>query len=54
MNERTAEDILLDIGGCDKIAGIEILEALKHYNHERWLLWQYVQHVVSTIGRYYA
>jgi uncharacterized protein YuzE len=54
MNERTAEDILLDIGECDKIAGIEILEALEHYNYERLLPLQYVQHEVSTVGRHYA
>lgn len=32
MNKRVTEDVVLDIGGEDRIIGIEILDASKHVN----------------------
>jgi uncharacterized protein YuzE len=52
-NGRTAEDILSDTGECDKIAGIEILEAWEHFIHERLLPLQ-GEGEVSTVGRHHA
>ena len=37
MNTRLSEDIVLDIGGDDKIVGIEIIDASKHLNLETLL-----------------
>ena len=37
MNKRVTEDIVLDIGGEDRIVGIEILDASKHVNLETLL-----------------
>ncbi|MBM2826957.1 MAG: hypothetical protein HW403_1021 [Dehalococcoidia bacterium] len=37
INQRVAEDFVLDIGEGDKIVGIEILDASKHLNLERLL-----------------
>lgn len=34
-NRRVSEDIVLDIGEDDKIAGIEILDASKHISLEK-------------------
>lgn len=33
-NKRLSEDIVLDLGGDDRIVGIEILDASKHLNLE--------------------
>ena len=37
VNKRVTEDIVLDIGGEDRIVGIEILDASKHVNLEALL-----------------
>src|SRR3990172_11512386 len=37
INRRVSEDIVLDIGGNNKIIGIEILDASKHLSLERIL-----------------
>ena len=37
VNKRVTEDIVLDIGGEDRIVGIEILDASKHVNLETLL-----------------
>ncbi len=41
MNKRLSEDIVLDIGEDDRIAGIEILDASKRLNLERLLPVEY-------------
>lgn len=37
INRRVSEDIVLDIGGGNKIVGIEILDASQHLSLERLL-----------------
>jgi len=37
INRRVSDDIVLDVGGNDKVIGIEILDASKHVNLERLL-----------------
>ena len=41
VNRRVSEDIVLDIGEDDKIAGIEILDTTRHVALERLLPIQY-------------
>ena len=41
INQRLAEDIVLDIGEGEKIVGIEILDASSHLSLERLLPVQY-------------
>ena len=41
INRRVSDDVVLDIGGSEKIIGIEILDASKHINLERLLPVEY-------------
>lgn len=47
INERLNEDIVLDIGENEKIAGIEILNASHHVNLEKLLPINYKIHKAS-------
>jgi len=51
INRRISEDVVLDIGECDRIIGIEIMDASRHVSLDRLFPVKYaISNKIDSIG----